>query len=94
MRNVPHDDREREFTQEGADVNWFDEGKDTLGRRVAQLRTGIHEGGRAALADLPQGLERADPCARRPQGRLPRKSPSGVGFSSTAIGWRRNLSPC
>ncbi|PYN42401.1 MAG: hypothetical protein DMD95_16855, partial [Candidatus Rokuibacteriota bacterium] len=26
MRNVPHDDREREFTQEGADVNWFDEG--------------------------------------------------------------------
>jgi 3-phenylpropionate/cinnamic acid dioxygenase small subunit len=41
-RNVPHDDREREFTREGADVNWFDEGKDTLGRRVAQLRTGIH----------------------------------------------------
>ena len=41
-RNVPHDDREREFTREGADVNWFDEGKDTLGRRVAQLQTGIH----------------------------------------------------
>jgi 3-phenylpropionate/cinnamic acid dioxygenase small subunit len=41
-RNVPHDDRAREFTREGADVNWFDEGKDTLGRRVAQIQTGIH----------------------------------------------------
>ena len=41
-RNVPPDDLERAFTREGADVNWFDEGKDTLGRRVAQLRTGIH----------------------------------------------------
>ena len=41
-RNVPHDDPEREFTREGADVNWFDEGKDTLGRRVAQIQTGIH----------------------------------------------------
>ena len=41
-RNVPPDELEREFTREGTDVNWFDEGKDTLGRRVAQLRTGIH----------------------------------------------------
>ena len=41
-RNVPHDDAEREFTREGFDVNWFDEGKDTLGRRVAQIQTGIH----------------------------------------------------
>ena len=41
-RNVPHDDPEREFTREGFDVNWFDEGKDTLGRRVAQIQTGIH----------------------------------------------------
>ena len=41
-RNVPHDDRAREFTREGADVNWFDEGKDTLTRRVAQIRTGVH----------------------------------------------------
>lgn len=41
-RNVPPDEREREFTREGADVNWFDEGKDTLGRRVAQIQTGIH----------------------------------------------------
>ena len=41
-RNVPPDDRERELTREGLDVNWFDEGKDTLGRRVAQIQTGIH----------------------------------------------------
>jgi len=41
-RNVPHDEPEREFTRAGADVAWFDEGKDTLARRVAQIRTGIH----------------------------------------------------
>ena len=41
-RNVPHDEPEREFTRAGADVNWFDEGKDTLTRRVAQIRTGVH----------------------------------------------------
>ena len=41
-RNVPRDKPEREFTRQGVDANWFDEGKDTLGRRVAQLRTGIH----------------------------------------------------
>ena len=41
-RNVPADEPEREFTREGADVNWFDEGKDTLTRRVKQIRTGVH----------------------------------------------------
>ena len=41
-RNVPHDEPEREFTRAGADVNWFDEGKDTLTRRVKQIQTGIH----------------------------------------------------
>jgi 3-phenylpropionate/cinnamic acid dioxygenase small subunit len=41
-RNVPHGELERENTREGADVNWFDEGKDTLARRVAQIRTGVH----------------------------------------------------
>ena len=41
-RNVPHDELAREFTRAGLDVNWFDEGKDTLARRVAQIRTGIH----------------------------------------------------
>jgi 3-phenylpropionate/cinnamic acid dioxygenase small subunit len=41
-RNVPADEMEREFTREGLDVNWFDEGKDTLTRRVKQIRTGVH----------------------------------------------------
>ena len=41
-RNVPADELEREFTREGLDVNWFDEGKDTLTRRVKQIRTGVH----------------------------------------------------
>lgn len=41
-RNVPADEPEREFTRDGLDVNWFDEGKDTLTRRVKQIRTGVH----------------------------------------------------
>jgi 3-phenylpropionate/cinnamic acid dioxygenase small subunit len=41
-RNVPHDEMEREFTRAGHDVNWFDEGKDTLTRRVKQILTGVH----------------------------------------------------
>jgi 3-phenylpropionate/cinnamic acid dioxygenase small subunit len=41
-RNVPADELEREFTRAGVDVNWFDEGKDTLARRVRQILTGVH----------------------------------------------------
>jgi 3-phenylpropionate/cinnamic acid dioxygenase small subunit len=41
-RNVPRDEPEREFTREGTDVNWFDEGKETLTRRVKQILTGVH----------------------------------------------------
>jgi 3-phenylpropionate/cinnamic acid dioxygenase small subunit len=41
-RNVPAGEPEREFTREGLDVNWFDEGKDTLTRRVKQILTGVH----------------------------------------------------
>jgi 3-phenylpropionate/cinnamic acid dioxygenase small subunit len=41
-RNVPHDEMDREFTRAGLDVNWFDEGKDTLARRVKQILTGVH----------------------------------------------------
>src|SRR5262249_10497506 len=41
-RNVKVDDLEREFTREGRDISWFDEGKETLTRRVRQLQTGIH----------------------------------------------------
>jgi 3-phenylpropionate/cinnamic acid dioxygenase small subunit len=41
-RNVKFGDTTREFTRETEDVNWFDEGKDTLTRRVRQIQTGIH----------------------------------------------------
>ena len=41
-RNVPAEEPAREFTRDGVDVNWFDEGKDTLTRRVKQIRTGVH----------------------------------------------------
>ena len=42
-RNVKVDDlASRELTRETRDINWFDEGKDTLTRRVRQILTGIH----------------------------------------------------
>jgi len=41
-RNVKFGDTTREFTRETEDVSWFDEGKDTLTRRVKQIQTGIH----------------------------------------------------
>jgi len=41
-RNVKSNEIEREFTREGQDINWFDEGKDTLVRRVKQILTGVH----------------------------------------------------
>ena len=41
-RNVKYDDTTREFTRESEDISWFDEGKDTLTRRVRQIQTGIH----------------------------------------------------
>ena len=41
-RNVKFGDTAREFTREGADISWFDEGRETLTRRVRQIQTGIH----------------------------------------------------
>ena len=41
-RNVKYGEEQREFTREGQDIAWFDEGKDTLTRRVRQIETGIH----------------------------------------------------
>src|SRR5690348_16424346 len=41
-RNVKFGEGEHEFTREGTDIAWFDEGKDTLTRRVRQIETGIH----------------------------------------------------
>ena len=41
-RNVKSNELDREFTREGQDINWFDEGRDTLERRVRQILTGVH----------------------------------------------------
>ena len=41
-RNVKYGETDREFTRERDDINWFDEGKETLTRRVRQIQTGIH----------------------------------------------------
>ena len=41
-RNVKVGETEREFTRADHDINWFDEGRETLDRRVRQIMTGIH----------------------------------------------------
>ena len=41
-RNVKFDDLEYENTRERQDMNWFDEGKETLTQRVRQILTGVH----------------------------------------------------
>jgi 3-phenylpropionate/cinnamic acid dioxygenase small subunit len=41
-RNVKFGELERDFTRAGQDINWFDEGKETLTRRVQQILTGVH----------------------------------------------------
>src|SRR5271169_6811744 len=41
-RNVKVGEQEREFTRADHDINWFDEDRETLERRVRQIQTGIH----------------------------------------------------
>lgn len=48
VRNIQYRDNAREFSREGLDNAWMDEGKETLTQRVKQLATGIH------WADEPQ----------------------------------------
>jgi 3-phenylpropionate/cinnamic acid dioxygenase small subunit len=42
VRNIKYGDWDREFTKEGSEIAWFDEGKETLTQRVRQIETGIH----------------------------------------------------
>lgn len=42
MRNKGHGEWDDEYTREGADLNWFDEGKFELEQRVKQIATGLH----------------------------------------------------
>lgn len=41
-RNVRFDQPELEYTREHGEANWFDEGKDTLRKRVLQIQGGDH----------------------------------------------------
>jgi len=41
-RNRPCDDLSGEWTREGKDLNWFDEGKFEMEQRVKQLATAVH----------------------------------------------------
>ena len=58
-RNVRFGEEEREFTRAGTDINWFDEGKETLVRRVKQIETGIHwaEEPRSRLSHLVTNVQ-------------------------------------
>jgi 3-phenylpropionate/cinnamic acid dioxygenase small subunit len=41
-RNRAHGDWDAEWTREGKDLNWFDEGRFEIEQRVKQLATGLH----------------------------------------------------
>ena len=67
-RNVKVDDLEREFTREGRDISWFDEGKETLTRRVRQIQTGIHwaEEPVSRISHLLSNIQLSRSIRRRP----------------------------
>ena len=57
-RNVSSKEMDTELTREKIEMSWFDEGKDTLVKRVAQIRTGVHWAEGAPLARHPLRLQR------------------------------------
>ena len=61
-RNVKFGEDAREFTREGTDIAWFDEGKETLTRRVRQIETGIHwaEEPQSRIAHLVSNVQIAE----------------------------------
>jgi 3-phenylpropionate/cinnamic acid dioxygenase small subunit len=69
-RNVRFGELEREFTREGLDINWFDEGKETLTRRVQQILTGVHwaEEPLSRLCHMISNIQllHVSPCALAP----------------------------
>ena len=70
-RNIKYGDTAREFTREGEDICWFDEGKETLTRRVRQIQTGIHwaEEPQSRIAHLVSNVQllEATPDVNAPQ---------------------------
>jgi 3-phenylpropionate/cinnamic acid dioxygenase small subunit len=70
-RNVKFGEGEREFTRETSDISWFDEGKETLTRRVRQIQTGIHwaEEPQSRIAHMVSNVQliEASPSLAAPQ---------------------------
>ena len=70
-RNVKYGEEGREFTREGEDISWFDEGKETLTRRVRQIQTGIHwaEEPQSRITHIVSNVQvlEATPAAAAPQ---------------------------
>ena len=70
-RNVKFGEDDREFTRADSDINWFDEGKETLTRRVKQVETGIHwaEEPRSRLSHLVTNVQvrSAEPSLAAPR---------------------------
>src|SRR5260370_24660473 len=70
-RNDKFGEEGREFTRETIDIAWFDEGKDTLTRRVGQIQTGIHwaEEPQSRIAHLVSNVQlvEASPSVAEPQ---------------------------
>ena len=80
-RNVRFNQPELEYTREGAEANWFDEGKDTLKKRVLQIQGGDHwaEEPRSRTTHLVANV-RMNPSKAT-------ISPSKAASSSAAFGW-------
>jgi 3-phenylpropionate/cinnamic acid dioxygenase small subunit len=85
-RNVPHDEPEREFTRAGTDGNWFDEGKDTLTRRVKQILTGLHwaEEPRSRICHMVSNVQILHATPAGP-------SPTEVGVKSRFLVYRNRV---
>ena len=84
-RNVPHDEPEREFTRQGLDVNWFDEGKDTLTRRVKQIpraSTGPRSRPRGSATWSPTSSSRR---------RVPRRHAFGIAVKCRFLIYRNRV---
>ena len=92
-RNVPAEAPALEFTREGLDVNWFDEGKDTLTRRVKQIRTGVHWAEQPPsrichMVSNVQVVEEADGAA---PGSVSTAAPSEIGVKSRFLIYRNRV---
>ena len=68
-KNVAFEDRDKETTDEN-DMAWFNEDKETLSKRVAQLQTGIHwaEEPISRISHLITNIRLVDPISQLDEG--------------------------